>query len=69
MARGHRRKLAAILSADAVGFSGQMHRDEAGTHARLRRCREIIEAWDSPLPLHSFGPPKTSAMKLATCSA
>ena len=43
MARGHRRKLAAILSADAVGFSGQMHRDEAGTHARLRRCREIID--------------------------
>jgi TolB-like protein/class 3 adenylate cyclase/Flp pilus assembly protein TadD len=42
-ARGRRRKLAAILSADAVGFSSQMHRDEAGTHARLRSCREIID--------------------------
>ena len=42
-ARGRRRKLAAILSADAVGFSHQMHRDEAGTHARLRSCREIID--------------------------
>jgi adenylate cyclase len=31
------------LSADAVGFSRQMHRDEAGTHARLRSCREIID--------------------------
>ena len=38
-----RRKLAAILSADAVGFSRQMHRDEAGTHARLQSCREIID--------------------------
>ena len=43
VARGRRRKLAAILSADAVGFSRQMHRDEAGTHARLRSCREIID--------------------------
>ena len=43
VARGRRRKLAAILSADAVGFSRQMHRDEAGTHARLRTCREIID--------------------------
>ena len=43
VARGRRRKLAAILSADAVGFSSQMHRDEAGTHARLRSCREIID--------------------------
>ena len=41
--RGRRRKLAAILSADAVGFSRQMHRDEAGTHARLRACRGIID--------------------------
>ena len=43
IARGRRRKLAAILSADAVGFSRQMHRDEAGTHARLQSCREIID--------------------------
>ena len=35
--------MAAILSADAVGFSRQMHRDEAGTHARLQSCREIID--------------------------
>src|SRR3954453_19087665 len=42
-ARGRRRKLAAILSADAVGFSSQMHRDEAGTHPRLRSCHEIID--------------------------
>jgi adenylate cyclase len=41
-ARGRRRKLAAILSADAVGFSRRMHDDEAGTHERLRSCREII---------------------------
>ena len=43
VASGRRRKLAAILSADAAGFSRQMHRDEAGTHARLRSCREIID--------------------------
>ena len=42
-AHGRRRKLAAILSADAVGFSRQMHRDEAGTYARLQSCREIID--------------------------
>src|SRR4051794_7374161 len=43
VARGRRRKLAAILSADAVGFSRQMHRDEPGPPARLRSCREIID--------------------------
>jgi class 3 adenylate cyclase len=43
VAPGHRRKLAAILSADAVGFSRRMHEDEAGTHARLRACREVID--------------------------
>jgi TolB-like protein/class 3 adenylate cyclase/Tfp pilus assembly protein PilF len=43
VASGHRRKLAAILSADAVGFSRRMHEDETGTHARLRACREIID--------------------------
>ncbi|WP_159714394.1 adenylate/guanylate cyclase domain-containing protein [Geminicoccus flavidas] len=42
-AHGRRRKLAAILSADAVGFSRQMHEDEAGTHLRLRSSREIID--------------------------
>jgi TolB-like protein/class 3 adenylate cyclase/Tfp pilus assembly protein PilF len=43
VARGRRRKLAAILSADAVGFSRRMHDDEVGTHARLRACREVID--------------------------
>jgi TolB-like protein/class 3 adenylate cyclase/Flp pilus assembly protein TadD len=43
VARGRRRKLAAILSADAVGFSRRMHEDEVGTHARLRACREVID--------------------------
>ncbi len=42
-AAGGRRKLAAILSADAVGFSRRMHEDETGTLARLRACREIID--------------------------
>ncbi|HWL67911.1 MAG TPA: adenylate/guanylate cyclase domain-containing protein [Geminicoccus sp.] len=42
-AHGRRRKLAAILSADAAGFSRQMHEDEAGTHLRLRSSREIID--------------------------
>ena len=37
------RKLAAILSADAAGFSRRMHDDEVGTHARLRACREVID--------------------------
>src|SRR4051794_41497223 len=50
VARGRRRKLAAILSADAVGFSRQMHRDETGTHARLRSCREIIDRLPPPPP-------------------
>jgi len=36
------RRLAAILVADIVGFSSQMEADEAGTLARLRRCREEL---------------------------
>jgi TolB-like protein/class 3 adenylate cyclase len=38
------RKLAAILAADVVGYSGLMERDEAGTFERLRaRRKEIFE--------------------------
>jgi adenylate cyclase len=38
------RRLAAILAADVVGFSGLMGRDEEGTLARVKRLRrEIIE--------------------------
>ena len=39
-----RRKLAAILAADVVGFSSLMERDEEGTYARVGRLRrEVIE--------------------------
>src|SRR5205085_2101922 len=34
------RRLAAILAADAVGFSRMMGADEEGTHERLKRVRE-----------------------------
>jgi class 3 adenylate cyclase len=38
------RRLAAILCADLVGYSGLMRRDEAGTLERLRACRaEVID--------------------------
>jgi TolB-like protein len=38
------RRLAAILVADVVGYSGMMERDEAGTFARLRSHRtELVE--------------------------
>ena len=38
------RKLAVILVADIVGYSAQMERDEAGTHARVTaRRRQIFE--------------------------
>ena len=37
------RRLAAIVSADVVGFSRLMQADEAGTHARLKaRFREQV---------------------------
>jgi adenylate cyclase len=36
------RRLAAILVADIVGFSGQMELDESGTLGRLRRCRKDL---------------------------
>ena len=38
------RKLAAILAADAVGFSDQMGADEERTLAVLRVCRKIIDS-------------------------
>lgn len=39
-----KRRLAAILVADVVGYSGLMERDEEGTAARLADCRRIAEA-------------------------
>ena len=36
------RKLTAILSADVVGYSGLMERDEAGTLERLKANRSAI---------------------------
>ena len=50
------RRLAAILAADVVGYSGLVERDEAGTLARLRSCarrwssrrwRSIAAGWSS----------------------
>jgi len=38
-----RRKLAAILSADVVGYSAMMAQDEESTLSRLAQCREIID--------------------------
>src|SRR5438093_9326823 len=37
------RKLAAIFAADIAGYSRLMARDEAGTLARLKACRAIID--------------------------
>ncbi len=37
------RKLAAILSADVVGYSRLMAEDEEGTVRRLKQHREIID--------------------------
>ena len=43
MAEGSQRRLAAIVSADVVGFSRLMQSDEAGTHARLKaRFRDLV---------------------------
>src|SRR5215472_675938 len=36
------RRLAAILAADVVGYSGLMHTDEAGTLARLKKQRSEV---------------------------
>jgi adenylate cyclase len=37
------RKLAAIFAADIAGYSRLMARDEAGTLARLKACRTIVD--------------------------
>ncbi len=37
------RKLAAILSADVVGYRRRMSEDEEGTVRRLKQHREIID--------------------------
>ena len=43
MVEGTQRRLAAIVSADVVGYSRLMQADEAGTHARLKaRYQEIV---------------------------
>ena len=42
---GDQRRLVAILSADVVGYSRLMGRDESGTVARLR---EIRKQWFEP---------------------
>src|SRR5499427_932574 len=42
--QGPRRRLAAILAADVVGYSRLMERDEAGTMATLKaRRKEVLE--------------------------
>lgn len=41
-AEGFKRKLSAILSADAVGYSRLMAEDEAATIKTLATCREIM---------------------------
>lgn len=42
-AAGVERKLAAILAADAVGYSRLMSRDESGTARALNECRALID--------------------------
>ena len=37
-----RRRLAAILAADVVGYSRLMEHDETGTHTRLKALREQV---------------------------
>ena len=39
-----KRRLAAILVADVVGYSSLMEADEEGTAARLAVCRAVIDA-------------------------
>ena len=45
MASPTQRRLTAILSADVVGYSRLMERDEAGTLTRLKTLRQQ-EAWE-----------------------
>ena len=39
-----KRRMAAILVADIVGYSGLMEADEEGTAQRLANCRNLIDA-------------------------
>ena len=39
-----KRRMAAILVADVVGYSGLMEADEDGTAQRLAKCRDLIDA-------------------------
>ena len=44
MSEGTQRRLAAIVSADVVGYSRLMGADEAGTHARLKaRFSQLVQ--------------------------
>ena len=44
--QGPRRRLAAILAADVVGYTRLMEADEEGTLATLRaRRREVLQRW------------------------
>ena len=44
MSEGTQRRLAAIVSADVVGYSKLMGVDETGTHARLQACyRDLVK--------------------------
>mgnify|MGYP003700775963 CR=1 FL=1 len=44
MSESYQRRLAAIVSADVVGFSRLMQEDEAGTHRRLKaRFRDVVQ--------------------------
>jgi hypothetical protein len=57
-----RRKLAAILSADMVGYSRLMAADETATVETLKSCRDIIArsscaavaAWSTPPATHCW---------------
>ena len=49
------RRLAAIMSADIVGFSRLMGKDEEGTHERMKRYRrDILEPTVSELEFARF---------------
>jgi class 3 adenylate cyclase len=55
-----KRRLAAILAADVVGYSRLMEKDEEGTHCRTDDCR----AWR---PAHQYGRRRVDRRQ-STCS-
>ena len=48
MAKTLQRKLTVIFSADVVGYSGLMERDEAGTLERLKANRQALGDGQAP---------------------